>query len=143
MLIMVGEGKLRPEMERYIASKELNNIILTGFVNQSEIAKYYSIADLFVMCSGSGETWGLSVNEAMCFSLPVIVSETTGCSVDLVENGINGFTFEEGNIPALAKAIKRILDNKELREDFGRTSQIIIRNYSNQHIVNNLKEAFA
>lgn len=142
LLIMVGEGKLRPEMESYIASKKIKNVILTGFINQSEIVKYYSIADLFVMCSGIGETWGLSVNEAMCFSLPVLVSETTGCSTDLVENGINGFTFKEGDITTLATAIKKLLENEDLRKQCGAASLKIIHNYSNDHIVSNLKEAF-
>ncbi|MEO8405648.1 MAG: glycosyltransferase, partial [Chitinophagaceae bacterium] len=55
-LIMIGEGDLRGKMENYISENHLENVILTGFVNQSKISSWYAIADVFVMCSGDGET---------------------------------------------------------------------------------------
>ena len=77
----MGDGPLRNELEAYIAQYKVKNVVISGFINQSEIGTIYSMADLFVMCSGIGETWGLSVNEAMNFSLPVIV---TSLYVDLL-----------------------------------------------------------
>lgn len=140
-LVMAGEGKLRGEMEDYISKNNVQNILLTGFINQSAISKYYSAANIFVMCSGTGETWGLSVNEAMCFSLPVIVSSTCGCSEDLVRNNINGFSFPEGNIDELSKYMDTLVSNKKLREEFGKASLNIINNYNNEIIVENMKKA--
>jgi glycosyltransferase involved in cell wall biosynthesis len=43
--------------------------------------------DIFVLPSKLHETWGLVVNEAMNFGLPVIVSDKVGCGEDLVERG--------------------------------------------------------
>jgi glycosyltransferase involved in cell wall biosynthesis len=40
------------------------------------------------------EQWGLVVNEAMAAGLPVLVSDRCGCAPDLVEVGVNGFTFD-------------------------------------------------
>lgn len=140
-LVMVGEGQLRNQMEEYIATNQIQNVILTGFVNQSAISKYYSVADIFVMCSGSGETWGLSVNEAMCFSLPVIVSETCGSSSDLVHQGVNGFTFPEGDINELSACIKTLIDDESLRKKMELASSQIIDNYSNNQLVENMKAA--
>lgn len=108
-LVMLGEGELRGEIEQYMALNKLSNVILTGFINQSLVSEYYSISDVFVMCSTVGETWGLSVNEAMNFGLPVIVSETTGSSYDLVVNGENGYTFETGNIEQLTARLNDVL----------------------------------
>lgn len=141
VLVMVGEGILRKEMEKYITDRHLENIILTGFINQSEIIKYYASADIFVMCSGMGETWGLSVNEAMCFSLPVIVSSTCGSSADLVEQNVNGFIFPEGDINLLSKSLEILAADKVLRMEFGEKSLSIIGNYTNAVIVKNMKEA--
>ena len=140
-LVMVGDGALRPNMERFIADKDMQNVLLTGFINQSEMPYYYAIADVFVMCSGPGETWGLAVNEAMNFSKPVIVSDTCGSSADLVQPGINGYVFEEGNINKLTAYLKQLLDNDELRNKIGAASGSIIQNYSIQKIVNNIKQA--
>ena len=108
-LVMVGEGILRSAMEKYIQESNLSNVILTGFVNQSEIPEYYAIADVFVMCSKVGENWGLSVNEAMNFNTPVLLSDFTGSAEDLVIDGVNGFTFETGNTDQMKDYLERIL----------------------------------
>ena len=142
ILIMVGEGELRQEMEIYVKSAGLEDkVVFTGFVNQSEISSYYSVADVFVMCSGMGETWGLSVNEAMNFARPVIVSNTCGCSVDLVKHGENGFIFEEGNIGQLTDFLQRMLADASFAKSAGIRSREIIEDFSIQRIVQNLSEA--
>ena len=138
LLLMVGEGELRKEMEEYIKESKLENVLLTGFINQSEIPKYYEVADVFVMCSGIGETWGLSVNEAMNFEKPVIVSKTCGCCTDLVKHGINGFSFEEGDIDDLVSCLQKILTDDLFCTAAGKASGEIIREYSIENIVNNL-----
>jgi glycosyltransferase involved in cell wall biosynthesis len=112
-LVMVGDGDLRSAMETFAVEKNiLDKIRLTGFVNQTEIVKFYAAADVFVLCSGLGETWGLSVNEAMNFDLPVIVSKTAGSSGDLVRSG-SGYVFEEGNINELASALTRCYSKEQ------------------------------
>ena len=108
-LVMVGEGELRKEMEDYISKNNLHNVLLTGFINQSQVSEYYAISDVFVMCSTIGETWGLSVNEAMNFGLPIVISDMTGCAGDLVLNGDNGYVFETGNTDELAARLHDIL----------------------------------
>ena len=141
VLVMVGEGELRKEMEIYIRERKIENVILTGFVNQSAISKYYSVADVFVMCSGIPETWGLSVNEAMNFAVPVIVSKTCGCSFDLVVEGKNGFTFNEGDLEALTSYLDRSLTNEAFLKNAGTMSKEIISKYNYNVTVNNLYSA--
>jgi glycosyltransferase involved in cell wall biosynthesis len=140
-LVMVGEGPLRAAMENYLAVHNLEQVYLTGFVNQALISRYYAVADLFVMCSGSGETWGLSVNEAMNFSKPVIVSKTCGCAPDLVQEGKNGFTFSEGDVAELAGLISKVLGDGDFRIAAGKKSAEIISQFSISHIVHNMKIA--
>ncbi|MES2775208.1 MAG: glycosyltransferase family 4 protein [Bacteroidota bacterium] len=135
-LVMVGEGELRPQMETLICDQQLTNVILTGFINQSQISEYYAIGDVFVMCSTVGETWGLSVNEAMNFNLPIIVSDLTGCSADLVKEGSNGYVFKTGNIPELTSKLKQVLIEKKL--SWTSTSQSIVDIYSYNTICTNI-----
>ncbi len=137
-LIFVGEGSERSSLTQYIKEKGLKNVIITGFVNQSEISKFYAIADLFVMCSDYGETWGLSTNEAMNFELPILVSNRTGCSVDLV-NG-NGFIFNTRDTKDLTIRMSYLLnlDDADIKS-MGIRSKNIIEGYSYETILNNLK----
>jgi glycosyltransferase involved in cell wall biosynthesis len=80
----------------------------TGFLNQSELSAAYVAADVLVLPSDGGETWGLVVNEAMASGLPAIVSDTVGCTPDLTEEGKTGFSYPVGNAAALAERLERL-----------------------------------
>jgi glycosyltransferase involved in cell wall biosynthesis len=132
-LVMVGEGELRGEMEQFIRERNLQHVYLPGFVNQGEIPKYYSAADVFVLCSGLGETWGLSVNEALNFNLPVVVSSTAGCAADLVVNGENGYVSKDGDVDNLSDCILKAI---ELEKNF---TPDVLNRYSYSQIAQSLE----
>src|SRR5690606_23631087 len=100
--------------------------------------EYYAISNVFVMCSSFGETWGLSVNEAMNFNLPIILSNLTGSAHDLVEEGINGYIFETGNVNQLSKQLYNLLYNNTLT--WTNSSQDIIKKYSYDTIASSLRQ---
>ena len=108
-LILVGTGPLELELKNYINNHKLQDVHITGFINQTEIKYFYNLADVFVMSSGVGETWGLATNEALNFHSSIVVSHLTGCTIDLVTEGINGFTFITGDIDDLSNSIKGAL----------------------------------
>jgi len=129
-LVFVGDGELRPTLEKYTKEHKLNGVHFTGFKNQTELPQHYTVADLFVLPSGPGETWGLVVNEAMCFGLPVVVSDVVGCAPDLVHNGENGYIFPAGNVEKLSEVLKKILEQD--KEKLGAESFKIVGRYSFQ-----------
>ncbi len=135
VLIMVGEGELRKEMETFISENKLENVLLTGFINASLIYKYFIVADVFVLASQAGETWGLVTNEALNFKLPVVISDMPGSAYDLVKNEQNGFVFKTGDIEGMSKKIKKILSNSEFAKQASNKSFNIIKNYSYDVIV--------
>ena len=140
ILIFLGDGNLRNELEEYT---KLNNIctkvIFAGFKNQSELSVYFKASDLFVLPSGMNETWGLVVNEAMLYGLPVIVSDIVGCVSDLVKDGQNGFKYPVGDIQKLSEFIKAAYSNNDWLENARNMSISTIRNYSFNTIVNSIK----
>lgn len=139
-VVFVGEGELRDKMEDYSIKHQLDSkVVLTGFVNQSLIPYYYAAADVFVMPSGLGETWGLSVNEAVNFGIPVIVSDTCGCAYDLVKK--NGIVYKTGDIQGLADAILQLLSISEhQKEVIKRESREIMQVFSYETIIHQLKK---
>lgn len=98
-LLMVGDGELRATCEAHVKSflasrlSPLATVTFAGFLNQSEIVDSYVAADMLVLTSDAGETWGLVVNEAMACGRPAIVSDLVGCAADLIEPGQTGFRF--------------------------------------------------
>jgi glycosyltransferase involved in cell wall biosynthesis len=139
-LILVGDGPLKSNILAYITTHQIKNILLTGFVNQSEIAKYYQISDCFILTS-SKETWGLAVNEAMNFALPIIISDACGCAFDLVEQGENGFIYPVGNISLLVKAMMSMMQDSDFVRRAALQSSKKINQYTYQTIITNIKHA--
>jgi glycosyltransferase involved in cell wall biosynthesis len=136
-LVMVGEGSLRNQMESYINNRKIENIKLTGFVNQSVISKYYSIADVFVMCS-EFEPWGLSINEAINFNIPVVVSDIVGSLPNLVFDGQNGLIYKMGEVNELSNCINRIIDGEIEKVNKTSVNNQILSIHNNKVIVQNL-----
>jgi glycosyltransferase involved in cell wall biosynthesis len=98
---------------------------------------YYAAADAFVMPSDYGETWGLAVNEAMNFGLPIIASDRTGCHADLVKPGVNGYVFETGDVAALRGFMLTMLqaDTKAM----GEASLILVNQHGFEQIWKSLQ----
>ncbi len=138
-LVMIGEGELRGQMQQCIRENNIENVTLTGFINQSFISSYYAVGDVFVMCSQEGETWGLSINEAMNFELPIIASNMVGCTDDLVIENETGYTYKCGNINELSFILNKLSIGKELRKRLGKNSKERIDQYSYKVIKNNLQ----
>lgn len=137
-LIMIGDGELKEAIKIFIKENSIENVYLPGFINQTEINAYYALADIFVLPSQSGETWGLVVNEAMNFGLPIVASHLVGCAKDLVRNDQNGFIYEMGNVDQLALNLEHLLVDEDLRKRFGNKSKEIINQFSNDVIVQNM-----
>ena len=91
-VLVAGDGPLRAECERFARDKRLR-VAFAGFLNQSRLPDAYAAADVLVLPSDAGETWGLVVNEAMASGRPAVVSRAAGCCADLVREGETGRSF--------------------------------------------------
>lgn len=129
VLLFVGSGSLETELRERVRGQP--NIFFAPFQNQSQMPKVYLASDIFVLPSyGSGETWGLAVNEAMCFSRPIIVSSHVGCAQDLVHPYENGLLFPAGDIKALSNCLKEAVSSRGQLELWGKRSYQIIQDFS-------------
>ncbi len=130
-LIMLGDGELRAEIESRAQEILGGRAILPGFVNQLRLGSFFRAADVFVLPS-IYETWGLVVNEAMHFRLPVIASSGVGCAPDLIREGVTGRLFAVGNPDELASCLQSFLGEPESARVMGAAAGEHIHSYSTQ-----------
>lgn len=139
-LLLVGAGPLEAELKATAAGHP--NIYFAPFQNQTYMPRTYAAGDIFVLPSyGNGETWGLAINEAMCLSRPVIVSDHVGCAQDLVQHGRNGLIFPAGNVTALSQSLTQALEDPLRLKEWGSASYEIIQRYSYAQTTAGLKQA--
>lgn len=126
-LLIAGNGP--SEIQLKDEFNGVSNIIFIDFQNQSNMPALYSMADIFILPSLS-ETWGLAINEAMAAGKAVLVSKNCGAAVDLVTNGINGYTFDPAIDTGLKEKILLMTSDKEKLDEMGNASLNIIKNWS-------------
>jgi glycosyltransferase involved in cell wall biosynthesis len=141
-LALAGSGELEEELRAFCAEHALDNVVFTGFVNQSELPALYAASDVFVLPS-QDEPWGLAVNEAMCASLPIVVSREVGCAADLVRDGVNGYTPVAGDVAGLAKALQSLIENEDLRRRQGQQSLARVLKWGYRQCLEGIRLALA
>lgn len=92
-------GGINPTFDLYKEYKDDKNISFTGFIDRDRLKEHYAHADVFVLPSLS-EGMSLAGLEAMAFGMPILCSDHSGIN-DLVEDGINGYVFQTGNLEDL------------------------------------------
>ena len=126
-LLIAGNGVSEKTLQSAAAGK--TNIHFLPFQNQKFMPVLYRIGTVLVLPSLT-ETWGLSVNEAMACSRPVLMSDSCGAATDLVKEGKNGYTFSSGNKASLIQKMQHIQDHHEALEDWGKVSLEIIKDWN-------------
>jgi glycosyltransferase involved in cell wall biosynthesis len=116
-------------------------VFFPGFRQIEELPRFYAHAGAFVHASTT-EQWGLVVNEAMACGLPVIVSNRCGCAADLVQEGVNGYTFDPYNVEQLAQLMHRLTEAPKHRlSEMGDASRAIIADWGPERFASGLKQA--
>lgn len=138
-LILLGEGTQKEELQELVDEQVIKNVTWISGQNWDAVPKYLALADVFVLPSKS-EPWGLVVNEAMICKMPVIVSDKSGCSVDLVKE--NGFVFNTESNTDLQSKLLKFMNNEVDLEKMGEDSKRIISQYSIDECAETMLNAF-
>jgi len=124
VLFIVGDGPERAKLERLVVNMTLTDkVTFTGFVSAETVPSVYASGDLFIFASKS-ETQGLVVVEAMAAGTPVLAVNDEAYE-GVVVNKVNG-VLVENNIKDFTKALEKLLENKEQREELGKAAKAFV-----------------
>lgn len=103
MAVIVGSGEQEAELRKLVADNKIANIRFAGMHIGDALAQYYAAADVFVFPSLE-DVWGMVVNEALCFGLPVLGSKHAGASQQLLD-GDAGIIFDPADIDEFSRKL--------------------------------------
>lgn len=116
-LTVYGAGDILA-FEKVLTSRRLNKVVTYGgWIGGEEKISVFSSADIFVLPSRS-EGFSVAVLEAMAHGLPIISTSIPGV-LDAVRNNIEALLVAPGDAVALAVAIRKLIDNQDVRIRLG------------------------
>ena len=110
-LVLVGTGPNRHALEELARARGISaRVRFAGF--QADVSPFYAIADVLVLPSHSEGSSNVLL-EAMMAGVP-IVATAAGGNPEIVLDGQTGLVVRVGDLPGLAAAITRMLQEREL-----------------------------
>ncbi|MEK7139557.1 MAG: glycosyltransferase family 4 protein, partial [Patescibacteria group bacterium] len=119
-LIVVGRGPLKSTYEQLAAELGIaDRVRFVGYVSDFDLARYHSIADVFVLPSiDKSEAFGLVYVEAMACGKPTIGSRLAGVRT-VIDDGVTGLLVDPGNVDDLTDKINTLINDDVLAKKMG------------------------
>ncbi|HYP26147.1 MAG TPA: glycosyltransferase family 4 protein [Blastocatellia bacterium] len=132
-LIIAGEGERRQALEK-LASGMPITVKFLGQVDATERGRLLELSDFMVIPSlvfadGRSEGTPVVCLESLATGLPVVASRAGGLA-EVITDGYNGLLFDPGNSGALARAMRRLIDDPKLRERLSANARATAKEYS-------------
>lgn len=126
---IIGDGELRGELEKQINGAGLSEIAeITGWLDHDQVIRHLSDSDIYVS-SSINEGMSIALLEAMACGLPIVATDVIG-NGEVVKDGSVGFLVKPRDPSALSCAMKKLAEDRDLRNEFIGNIQKGIENYS-------------
>ena len=124
--IYIVGGKATDEYILLKKKMNLDNVHFIDFKNKDILKEYYYVADVFALPTRE-DIWGLVINEALAYGLPVITTDKCMAGLEMIENEKNGYIIPADDAKKLAEKLTLILNNensyKEMRKKCFKTAE--------------------
>lgn len=137
---IVGDGPLLDEIHDHISARGLSEVIETpGMVH--DVGSWYRRFDIYLISSDQ-EGQPVSLLEAMSYGLPV-VSTDVGAISKTMRHGVDGLIADAGNVPGLADAVCRYLEDRALAASCAASARKrVIQDFSIGAIARHYEDAY-
>jgi phosphatidylinositol alpha-mannosyltransferase len=113
-LLIAGTGPGEREARRYVLTRQLDNVEFLGRVSEEEKRQLFKTADIYVSPATGRESFGIVLLEAMSAGAPIICSDIHGYRA-VVRRDREALLVPPGDSEALADALRRLIEDPELR----------------------------
>ena len=128
-LVVVGTGLLGYSYKSYLPPEVQQHVRWAGLVKNEERPKYYASCDVYCSPATGQESFGIVLLEAMATSKPVVASDIDGYRTVMTDDR-EGLMVPPCDPPALARAIVKILLDRDAARRYGETGLAQAQQYS-------------
>jgi phosphatidyl-myo-inositol dimannoside synthase len=141
VLNLVGTGDSQATYEALARNLGVAQYVrFVGYVPRESIATHFAAAHVFALPSYN-EGMAIAALEGMAAGLPVVLTRTGGTG-DLVEEGVNGLTFDWADVATLTAHLRRLATDRDLARGMGAASRARALQFSWSTIADKYLELF-
>jgi len=138
-LIFAGDGPSKSELMKEAKRLSIHDrVIFLGL--RKDMERIYAAIDIFVLPSTCREAFGMALIEAMAMKKPVVATEVGGIP-EIVRDGVDGILVSPGDPNAIAAAVARLIDDRDLSGKIAREGQKTVeRRFSDKAMGNTFEK---
>ena len=138
-LVYVGKGDLEEDVKREASRTGVSDKVkFLGW--RDDIPEIMQVLDIFVLPS-LNEGMGRVLVEAMASGKPIVASNVGGIP-DLVKDGQNGFLVGPGDVNGLSLAMKKLIEDEELRVKMGAKGRAMAQSYGVEEMIRKIDDLY-
>jgi len=128
-LIIIGEGELKEKCQNFVKDQNLKEVYFEGEKTGKELVSYFNSSNIFCAPSIYGESFGIVLLEAMACGLPVVAFANEGYK-EFFKDKKGGILVKNRDYKDLAKKLKILIENENLRKQMGKWGREEAKKYS-------------
>jgi phosphatidylinositol alpha-mannosyltransferase len=140
-LIIVGDGPLRRWYGNFLARKQLDDVIMAGYVPPDELPRYYASCDIFCTPATGDESFGIVLLEAMASGKPIVATSIDGFR-EVITHGREGLLVERKSRRQLAYALQTLINNEPLRQEMGQAGLLRARQFDWERVIDQVTDVY-
>jgi len=117
-LNIVGDGLMRPILEKDKEELGLQNVNFTGYLSGKELGRVFDRSRLTVLPSEGPEVLPYSILESFASGVPVVASRIGGIP-EMITHRRDGLLFEPGSENQLAQSIEKLWKDPRRSAEMG------------------------
>ncbi len=128
-VVMVGSGSMSDKLvEMSVKQKLERRVHFVGFVNQSELATYFTMSDLLIFPSEK-EPYGVIATETLPFGLPILAADNIGAVGSAILEDRNALLYSCADVEQMGRQADRILADVVLYRRLSQYSKDLARHH--------------
>lgn len=128
-LSLIGNGYMEEQIRCQAQAEGLDDCVcFLGSMSPEQVRVHMEKASIFLFTSDFNEGWGAVLNESMNSCCAVVANHGIGAAPYLVQDGINGYLYQNGNMEDLYSKVRSLLDAPESAAVLGKKAYETLAN---------------
>jgi phosphatidyl-myo-inositol alpha-mannosyltransferase len=140
-LLVAGPGE-REELFEMLPAAVHDRVTFLGKVSEADKARMLASVDIYVAPNTRGESFGMILTEALAAGAPIVASDLDAFR-RVLDGGRAGLLFPTGDVEALTKALRDLLDDPERRAEYAAEAARVVTAYDWTTVAQRVVEVYA